>query len=100
MKPLADPSGTLGMFLGHCAHTVLIVGILPGEDRIAFQDPYQAGNKQSLLAKGQNSVGIRAIKIDRHTWSITKQEFIDSVLSFMTARISYDYYTNRMVAEI
>ena len=99
LKSLPNPSGTLGLFLGRYAHTVLVVGVLLNEERIVFHDPYQVGNKRSLLSKGQNTADIKAIRIDQHSWSITKEELINSALSFMTSKTSYDYYVTGQLLE-
>lgn len=95
LRGLPHPGGVLGVFLGHCAHAVTVTGILIDEERIVFDDPWQSGKTPSLLSEAQNTVGIKAVRIDEHIWSITKQEFIDSVLSYMMPKLSYDYFLPR-----
>lgn len=92
LKELPKPGGSLGMFLGHCAHTVTVVGVLD-KGEIIFYDSWQRGKTRSLLSKGQNAAGIKAIRIGEHGWSITKQEFVDSVLSYVLPKASYDYFS-------
>ncbi len=100
LKGLPNPSGTLGVFLGDCAHTVTVIGALLDQERIIFYDSWQRGNTRSLLSKGKNTAGIKAVKIDKHGWSINKQELTDSVLSFVTPKASYDYYSNLVWSQV
>jgi hypothetical protein len=100
LKGLPNPSGTLGVFLGNCAHAVMVIGILPDEERIIFYDPWQRGNTRSLLSKGKNAAGIKAVRMNKHDWSINKQEFTNSVLSFVTPKASYDYYSNKVRSRV
>jgi hypothetical protein len=98
MKGLPKPGGILGMFLGHCAHTVMVVGAAD-KGRIIFYDSWQKGKTRSLLSKGQNAVGIKATRIGEYAWSITKREFVDSVLSYVTPRASYNHFSPRILGK-
>ncbi len=87
------PFGPLGVFLGNCAHSVTVIGIDRHEERLLFKDSWEKGERISLLAEGQNALGIKAIRENKNTWSITKEEFEKSVLCFLTTKVSYDYYS-------
>jgi hypothetical protein len=100
LSRVPDPTGTLGLFLGNCAHSITVVGILFDEERILFYDSWQKGNRQSLLSKGQNAAGLKAIRIAEHSWSITREEFTKRVLFFCTPKASYDYYSRRIRDQI
>lgn len=96
LKELPSPAGLLGVFLGNCAHAVTIVGILFDEERIVFQDPWQKGSLSSLLSTGKNMAGLRAVRVDKYSWSINRQEFVNSMLCFTTQKKSYDYYSSEI----
>jgi len=89
---LPEPFGTLGVFLGNCAHAISVIGIDRNLEKILFRDPWEKGPKQSLLAKGQNGIGLQAVREDKNVWSITKEEFEKSVLNFTVSQSGYIYY--------
>lgn len=95
LKLMPQPVGVLGVFLGNCPHTVWVVGI-SDDGRIIFHDSWQRGKSRSLLSRGLNARGMEAVRMGDHTWSITKEECVDSLLFYTTPKAHYDYYASRI----
>jgi hypothetical protein len=87
-EELPVPVGILGLFLGDCAHTVMVTGIMTDEARILFLDTWQDDTEPSLLAPGENAAGVEAVRIEEHVWSVTSEEVVRCVL-FYTAPKSF-----------